>query len=100
MSAPASLSAPQSHDTAAGGGAVAPSHAPATSNGRGHALLTPLIARVFADDHEYRRYAHGPAAADPRSLQDFLFAADGDEVTPESVFRRLRWGGQFVCASR
>jgi hypothetical protein len=70
------------------------------SNGHGHALLAPVIAQVFADDREYRHYAHAPASADPRALQDFVFAADGDDVDPAAVFARLRWGGQFVFASR
>jgi tRNA A-37 threonylcarbamoyl transferase component Bud32 len=69
-------------------------------NGHPHPLITPLVARVFADDHEYRRYAHTPASADPAALQDFIFAGDGDQTEPAAVFHRLRWGGQFVFASR
>lgn len=93
MSAPVTMSVPSAE-------ARRSPPAPPGVNGHGHALLTPLMAQVFAEDREYRRYAHAPAAADPRALQDFIFAAEGDDVSAESVFRRLRWGGQFVFASR
>ena len=81
---------------AAAGRAVAPPG----SNGHGRAVLAPLIARVFAEDREYRHYAHTPASADPAALQDFVFATDGDATDPGAIFARLRWGGQFVFASR
>lgn len=70
------------------------------ANGRSHPLLTPLIAQVFEQDREYSRYAHSPISRDPAALQDFLFATDADALDPASIFARLRWGGQFVFASR
>jgi tRNA A-37 threonylcarbamoyl transferase component Bud32 len=79
----------------------AAAHAAAGQNGHAHPLLAPLIHRVFADDHEYRHYANTPLAADPTALQDFIFAADdGQPVDPDAIFHRLRWGGQFIFASR
>lgn len=75
-----------------------PLHAP--SNGKSHPLLAPLIAQVFEHDREYSRYAHSPIAHDPRALQDFIFVSDDDATDPADVFARLRWGGQFVFASR
>src|SRR5688500_1749485 len=76
-----------------------PAH-PAHRNGHPHPLLAPVIAQVLEGDREYRHYAHPPLAADPTALQDFVLAADGDDVDPEHVSDRLRWGGQFVFASR
>jgi tRNA A-37 threonylcarbamoyl transferase component Bud32 len=71
------------------------------TNGHPSPLLTPLINQIYVDDREYRRYAHTPIAADPASLQDFIFHADdGAPVDPDAIFHRLRWGGQFVFASR
>ena len=72
-------------------------------NGHASPLLTPLINRVYADDREYRHYAHSQIAADPAALQDFIFLADDGAATPidaDAIFHRLRWGGQFVFASR
>jgi len=84
---------------AAGSRDTGDSHAPG-ANGHAHPLLTPVIQQVFADDREYRHYAHTPVTADPRALQDYIFATDGDDTDPASVFARLRWGGQFVFVSR
>jgi hypothetical protein len=74
----------------------------ASPTGKSHAqrLLAPVIAGVFADDREYRHYAHSLAGADPAALQDFVFASDDAAVNPAEIFHRLRWGGQFVFASR
>jgi serine/threonine protein kinase len=71
-----------------------------SANGHPHPLLQPIIARVLEEDREYRHYAHAPLAADPTALQDFVLAADGHDVDPVRIFDRLRWGGQFVYASR
>jgi tRNA A-37 threonylcarbamoyl transferase component Bud32 len=71
-----------------------------STNGHPHPLLTPLINDVLEPDREYHHYAHTPLASDPTALQDFVLAADGDDVDPGHVFDRLRWGGQFVFASR
>src|SRR5712691_399821 len=69
-------------------------------NGRADWLLHPLIERVFAENREYNRYGHTPASADPHSLQNFILSADAAGADPALIFPRLRWGGQFVFASR
>jgi len=79
---------------------AAPRAARPSTNGHPHPLLAPLINDVLEPDREYHHYAHTPLAADPTALQDFVLAADGDDVDPAHVFDRLRWGGQFVFASR
>lgn len=78
----------------------APSPGAPSRKNRAAALLAPLIARVFSQDREYQRYAHSPASADPSALQDFVFATDHAAPDPADIFHRLRWGGQFVFASR
>jgi hypothetical protein len=80
---------PQPHHFEVGGG-----------NGHADSLLSPLIQRAFAEDREYNRYGHTPASADPHSLQNFIFSADAAGADPAVIFPRLRWGGQFVFASR
>jgi hypothetical protein len=62
--------------------------------------LTDRVARlIFRDDLEYRHLA---LHAHPHviSQADFLFGTDEEATDPETVFRKLRWGGQFVYASR
>jgi hypothetical protein len=76
---------------------------PVSARARGSrhdSLLAPVIARAFVDDREYQHYAHSPASADPAALQDFVFATDHSKIDPADIFHRLRWGGQFVFASK
>lgn len=82
---------------------------------RRDALLCSVAARAFDDDPEFERYgnAHGVAGivAEPvppphtvppgeRAPADYLFAFENDPHDPDDVFARLRWGGQFVYASK
>jgi len=73
-------------------------------------VLRSVAERAFADDAEFARYGHGDVAPHPpaaytvprgeRALLDFLFAHENEPHDPDDVFARLRWGGQFVYASR
>lgn len=59
-------------------------------------VVDPVIRKVFNNDLEYQEYG---ALVDDRDLPDFVFASEGEEHDPASVFPRIRWGGQFVYAS-
>jgi hypothetical protein len=62
--------------------------------------LTDRVARhIFRDDLEYQHLAR---REHPHVITqaDFLFGTDDELTDPETVFRKLRWGGQFVYASR
>lgn len=73
-------------------------------------LLRAVASRAFGEDLEFRRYANGQVAAPApaahtvppgeRALLDFLFAFESEPHEPDEVFSRLRWGGQFVYASK
>jgi ribosomal protein S18 acetylase RimI-like enzyme len=73
-------------------------------------LLRGVAARAFADDPEFTRYGAGVdalIASPPRTVPageraplDFLFAYENEPHDPDDVFSRLRWGGQFVYASK
>jgi len=59
-----------------------------------------VLKRRFGKDKEFQRQSHALHTSD--SLVDFLVAtANGhDPHLPDEVFPMLRWGGQFVFASR
>ena len=73
-------------------------------------LLRSVASRAFPDDPEFRRYGQSgvrPAAPEAHTVPpgeraplDFLFAYESDPHEPDDVFARLRWGGQFVYASK
>ena len=67
-------------------------------------LFNQITAQVFgADDPEFVRYGAPEPLAAAQSHggpQDFMFAAENEPHDPDEVFARLRWGGQFVYASR
>src|SRR5688500_2628986 len=77
-------------------------------------VILPVDARSFKEAPEYGRYGDGDEgrAIEPpgrgahtvppgeRAPLDFLFAFESDPHDPDEVFARLRWGGQFVYASR
>ena len=97
--------------TRSGAPASAPAQtAPAPRASRREALLQAVASRAFADDPEFNRYGRsGVAVADApahtvppgeRALLDFLFGFESDPHEPDEVFSRLRWGGQFVYASK
>ena len=59
-------------------------------------VLDPIIRKVFQQDAEYLAFG-GPSA--PRELPDYIFATDDQEQDPATVFKKIRWGGQYVFAS-
>lgn len=73
-------------------------------------LLRTVASRAFPDDPEFERYGRAALSAHPspahtvppgeRAPLDFLFAFEGDPHQPDDVFSRMRWGGQFVYASK
>ena len=67
-------------------------------------LFGQITGQAFGDDDpEFLRYgAPAPLAAAQAhgGPQDFIFAVEGEPHEPDDVFARLRWGGQFVYASR
>lgn len=90
--------------------AVAPRPEPphgAPKPSRREQLLDTVIARSFTDDPEFDRYGRAGAVPAPGTtlpgepaLRDFIYAFESDPHEPDDVFARLRWGGQFVYASR
>lgn len=62
-------------------------------------LVRFVIKQRFAHDPEFLHATHQMANAPGEELTDFLFAGGDDPHTPEEVFDRLRWGGQFVYVS-
>jgi hypothetical protein len=98
------------------GNANGDSNGDANADGHlGHAskrdrLLRGVAARAFADDPEFTRYGAGVEALiapPPRTVPpgehaplDYLFAYESEPHDPDDVFARLRWGGQFVYASK
>ena len=65
----------------------------------GEELIGAFRKRVLGRPVPY--YHHSRSLTDhPRGLTDYLFALPGDPHSPESIFARLRWGGQFVCVGR
>jgi tRNA A-37 threonylcarbamoyl transferase component Bud32 len=65
------------------------------------ALLDRVVGSVLSQDPEFQRFAATPMPETPQgALADYLLAADGEPHDVDDVFARLRWGGQFVYASR
>src|SRR6476620_790784 len=69
-----------------------------------HQALTELVRdRVLARGAEFAAYGPGLSLRSVPSDQppvNYLFAAEDDPHEPDDAFRALRWGGQFVYASR
>jgi hypothetical protein len=69
-------------------------------DGRRHQpLLDNVIQSVLSRDPEFRHLA-APKEQRAGSQVDYLFAAADEPHDAAEVFARLRWGGQFVYASR
>jgi len=67
------------------------------------ALVQFVMKKRFATDPEFLHSTHlmsSATAPKDDALFDFLFAGGNDPHTPDDVFDRLRWGGQFVYVSR
>lgn len=64
-------------------------------------LIDSVVHSVLSQDPEYCRLAEGEPAQPqrPDGLSDYLFGTNGDSE-PDAVFPKLRWGGQFVYASK
>jgi len=63
-------------------------------------FLRQLEAGVFRKDEEYTQCSRSFEPSDDGQLVDYLFATATDPRTPDQVFHRLRWGGQYIYASR
>lgn len=67
------------------------------------ALIDLVRDRVLSRSAEFSACGPGfraDADAAARPPCDYLFAAGDDAADPDDAFRALRWGGQFVYASR
>ncbi|MFI5378610.1 MAG: hypothetical protein ACHRHE_04880 [Tepidisphaerales bacterium] len=60
-------------------------------------LARPVITRVLYPEPEYRKYCNGYIPE--TGLADYLFGTSGQDVDPDKIFNRLRWGGCFVFVS-
>ena len=61
--------------------------------------VTAALAAGAQWREEFAQYGHNAAPPKAEGLVDYVFAA-GPPPAPDDVFRRLRWGGQFIYASR
>lgn len=59
-------------------------------------VLAPVIRKVFQQDAEYQSFGEPDSS---RELPDFIFATEDQDHDPASIFKRIRWGGQYVFAS-
>jgi tRNA A-37 threonylcarbamoyl transferase component Bud32 len=61
-------------------------------------LIDTVVSTVLSRDAEFRHLADG--VSKPHNGQsDYLFGSD-EAASPDKLFPRLRWGGQFVYASK
>jgi hypothetical protein len=69
----------------------------------GHSLdpvLAPVAARILSDPTDRARFDRSCIQYDQAGVGDFAFASAAGIADPAAVFERLRWGGQFIFASR
>jgi hypothetical protein len=63
-------------------------------------MVEALVRELLSRSREFGKVG-GPAALHPpRGLADYLIAVEDEPHAPEEIFARLRWGGQFIYASR
>ena len=66
-----------------------------------HDFMIQAVRRhAFADDGEFARFDRGASELVESRTLDYLFATTHEPHRPQEVFDRLRWGGQFVFATR
>ena len=77
---------------------------PGPAPSRRDELFAQITAQAFGeDDAEFLRYGAPAALAAAQAHggpQDFIFAVENEPHDPDEIFARLRWGGQFVYASK
>jgi hypothetical protein len=61
-------------------------------------LCQTVAASLLRDDAEFKRFACAKPSVD--GLADFLFASSEESHEPKKLFKRLRWGGLCLVASR
>lgn len=59
----------------------------------------PVAMRVLSRETDRQRFFRSEAQFAESGVRDFEFGRDANQATPEAVFDRLRWGGQFVFVS-
>lgn len=62
-------------------------------------ILQQIHRRVLRNHPEFRMFSHACNVSDPRLL-DFLLLSSPRIPSVSDIFARLRWGGQFIYASR
>jgi hypothetical protein len=63
-------------------------------------MVRTVREHAFAGDVEFQRFCHGESELIESRTLDYLFATASDPHKPAQVFDRMRWGGQFVFATR
>lgn len=67
----------------------------------GERLITTFRGRVLQEDVPYRTFARASEQiSDDHEMVDHVFDLPGELHSPEHVFDRLRWGGQFIGISK
>jgi serine/threonine protein kinase len=62
------------------------------------ALCQFVASKLLHDDAEFKKFAHAKPTRD--GLADFLFANSDEAHDPAKLFKRLRWGGLCLFASK
>ncbi len=63
-------------------------------------LMDRVRAHILATDPEFLRYGSPRPAAQHVAPADFIYATEEPLPNPDAVFGKLRWGGQYVYATR
>ena len=62
-------------------------------------LLDTIVGAVLSKDAEFR-HLFSPVSPERRGLADYVLAVGDDPHDADEIFRKLRWGGQAVYATR
>ncbi|MDB5331224.1 MAG: hypothetical protein JWP03_2375 [Phycisphaerales bacterium] len=84
-----------------GGPRPSAGRAAAGGDHRRERMVAAAVNHLMAEDAEFSRYRDPAESARRQSgLADFLFAVEDESHSPDEIFGRLRWGGQFVYLTR
>jgi len=78
----------------------APAAAPKSPADAARAKLIKILENEALKKYpEYQDFSFRNSEVMAEGLVDYLFATTGDPSTPEAVFGRVRWGGQYIFLS-
>ncbi|HEX4795086.1 MAG TPA: hypothetical protein VH370_14930 [Humisphaera sp.] len=80
--------------------APAPAARPSADDRHRTQFVESAVRRILAGDLEFERYRSSSSLVQQDGLLDYLIAAEDEPHSPDEVFGRIRWGGQFVYLTR